>query len=186
MKPTMIRLHCSPGAYVLDVTGCGPDAEQRGLDYARAMLAARAVRYIRLVASRTEGSDPIVWELFHGTEARVPEGLWLGQPEAHGPEGSWAHRAALDAERTPHDVALTNRAERGERAANPYATQIHRDGTATYWSVYRQVWVRRARTVPDAEIAAWTARERERWFAAPKDLVACPDGLGGMAWQTAR
>lgn len=46
-------------------------------------------------------------------------------------------------------------------------SHFHRDGTVTYWSVYRQVWVRRATTVPDEELAAWDARDRELWSAKP-------------------
>jgi hypothetical protein len=40
----------------------------------------------------------------------------------------------------------------------------HRDGTVTYWSVYEQQWIRRARRIPDREVAAWPAYERERWI----------------------
>lgn len=38
----------------------------------------------------------------------------------------------------------------------------HRDGTVTYWSVYDQVWVRRAARVPDQELAAMSDDEREK------------------------
>lgn len=31
---------------------------------------------------------------------------------------------------------------------------LHRDGTATYWSVYQQRWVRRASSVPVEELLA--------------------------------
>lgn len=41
-------------------------------------------------------------------------------------------------------------------------TTLHRDGTVTYWSVYRQAWVRGASDVPDEELAAMEGRERER------------------------
>lgn len=38
----------------------------------------------------------------------------------------------------------------------------HRDGTVTYWSVYRESWVRRAFAVPDEELAAMNQQERAR------------------------
>ena len=41
-------------------------------------------------------------------------------------------------------------------------TTYHRDGTITYWSVYSQVWVRRADNVPDRELAAMDRVERTR------------------------
>lgn len=41
-------------------------------------------------------------------------------------------------------------------------TIFHRDGTVTYWSVYQQVWVKRASRVPDHELAAMSPKERER------------------------
>lgn len=41
-------------------------------------------------------------------------------------------------------------------------TTCHRDGTVTYWSVYRQCWVSRAADVPDRELAAMSSDERER------------------------
>ncbi len=42
----------------------------------------------------------------------------------------------------------------------------HRDGTVTYWSVCRQVWVRRASVVRDEELAAMPQRDRERVIVA--------------------
>lgn len=41
-------------------------------------------------------------------------------------------------------------------------TTYHRDGTVTYWSVYNQVWVKRAQSVPAKELAAMSSDERER------------------------
>lgn len=41
-------------------------------------------------------------------------------------------------------------------------TTYHRDGTVTYWSVHNQVWVKRAGSVQDRELAAMSASERER------------------------
>jgi len=38
----------------------------------------------------------------------------------------------------------------------------HRDGTLTYWSVYRGHWVRRATHVPDEELAAMGDQERKK------------------------
>lgn len=38
----------------------------------------------------------------------------------------------------------------------------HRDGTVTYWSVYRQVWVSRASGISDEEYAAMDSRTRSR------------------------
>lgn len=38
----------------------------------------------------------------------------------------------------------------------------HKDGTVTYWSVYQQVWVKRASSIPDNELAAMNNKERER------------------------
>jgi hypothetical protein len=41
-------------------------------------------------------------------------------------------------------------------------TIFHRDGTVSYWSVYNQVYIRRASTVPDNELAAMSGKERAR------------------------
>ena len=43
-------------------------------------------------------------------------------------------------------------------------TKFHRDGTITYWSVYRQQWISKVEPaeVPDAELAQMNQRERER------------------------
>lgn len=49
-----------------------------------------------------------------------------------------------------------------EQLNNRFKTTYHRDGTVTYWSVYYQVWVRRASIVSDRELAAMSGDERER------------------------
>ena len=41
-------------------------------------------------------------------------------------------------------------------------TIYHRDGTITYWSVYRQAWIDRATEISDRELAAMGSIERER------------------------
>ena len=41
-------------------------------------------------------------------------------------------------------------------------TQLHHDGTITYWSVYRQQWVHRSAAVPDRDLAAMSPAERSR------------------------
>ena len=41
-------------------------------------------------------------------------------------------------------------------------TVVHKDGTISYWSVYRATWIRRAREVPDCELAAMMPEERKR------------------------
>ena len=46
--------------------------------------------------------------------------------------------------------------------ATNYRTVYHRDGSVTYWSVYRQQWVRRTDWVPMSELAAMTRDERNR------------------------
>lgn len=43
--------------------------------------------------------------------------------------------------------------------ANP---TYHEDGTVTFWSVYEQRWINRAHNVPDRELAAMPADEREQ------------------------
>jgi hypothetical protein len=43
-----------------------------------------------------------------------------------------------------------------------YDTRVHRDGSVTYWSVYRQTWVRTHVLPPDQEMAALGARDRRR------------------------
>jgi hypothetical protein len=43
-------------------------------------------------------------------------------------------------------------------------TRFHGDGTVTYWSVYQQVWRQNQLTVPEAELAAWSAAERSRYW----------------------
>lgn len=39
---------------------------------------------------------------------------------------------------------------------------LHRDGTITYWSVYRQIWVHRAADIPAKELAAMSVQDRHR------------------------
>jgi hypothetical protein len=39
---------------------------------------------------------------------------------------------------------------------------LHRDGTVTYWSVYREVWIYHDDAVPDRELAAMNEAERTR------------------------
>ena len=41
-------------------------------------------------------------------------------------------------------------------------TICHKDGTVSYWSVYDQMYVRRAARVPDREYAAMGTAERNR------------------------
>ena len=41
------------------------------------------------------------------------------------------------------------------------ATTHHRDGTITYWAVYRQTWIARAATIPDRELAAMSPTDRQ-------------------------
>jgi hypothetical protein len=43
---------------------------------------------------------------------------------------------------------------------NALKSVCHRDGSVTYWSVLRQVWIRHARDVDDEELATWSAAER--------------------------
>jgi len=44
-----------------------------------------------------------------------------------------------------------------------YSTTYHRDGTVTYWDVYRQAWVRiDADLMSDEAIASLTAAERDK------------------------
>lgn len=44
-------------------------------------------------------------------------------------------------------------------------TVCHRDGTITYWSVFQQVWVSRAETLPVSEYLAMSFAERQRVVA---------------------
>jgi len=47
-------------------------------------------------------------------------------------------------------------------------TKFHRNGTITYWSVYRQQWISKVEPtdVPDAELAQINQRERARIIKA--------------------
>lgn len=51
-------------------------------------------------------------------------------------------------------------------------TVIHRDGTISYWSVYRQVRREHVTTIPDEDLAALPTREREKIIGvlAPREL----------------
>ncbi len=49
------------------------------------------------------------------------------------------------------------------------------DGTVTYWSVYEQVWVDHAESVPDQDLAAMSDAEREH-------VVAHLDAAARSAW----
>ena len=39
---------------------------------------------------------------------------------------------------------------------------LHRDGTISYFSIYSQTWRERVVAIPDEELAAMTAPDRER------------------------
>lgn len=53
--------------------------------------------------------------------------------------------------------------ENGKKGGRPsYAPKMHRDGTVTYWSVYQQVWIEQAHTIPDDELAAMSAPTRNQ------------------------
>lgn len=55
-------------------------------------------------------------------------------------------------------------------------TTYHRDGTITYWSVYSQMWIKRASVIPDRELAAMPSGEREK---AQRHLVGeCAEAPG--------
>ena len=43
-----------------------------------------------------------------------------------------------------------------------YLNTYHRDGTVTYWSIYRSKWQERASTIPDRELASMLPADRER------------------------
>jgi len=45
---------------------------------------------------------------------------------------------------------------------NPVKTKFHRDGTITYWSVYKQSWQHRVSSIPNEELAAMNEKERSR------------------------
>ena len=51
---------------------------------------------------------------------------------------------------------------RKESAMGLYDTRVHRGGSVTYWSVYRQTWVRTHVMPPDQEMAALGERDRRR------------------------
>ena len=45
---------------------------------------------------------------------------------------------------------------------NSLKPACHRDGTVTYWSVYRQSWERRAPLLPTRELVAMAKSDRNR------------------------
>jgi hypothetical protein len=51
-------------------------------------------------------------------------------------------------------------------------TIVHSDNTVSYWSVYRQVRVRRALNVPECELFSMTEKDRERVIAALNERIA--------------
>lgn len=55
-------------------------------------------------------------------------------------------------------------------------TTVHRDGTVTYWSVYRQQWVHRARVIDHQELAAMAPAERRRVLRSYAVQVGCACG----------
>lgn len=57
------------------------------------------------------------------------------------------------------EAARANGAHGGRPSTAP---TLHRDGTVTYWSVYQQVWVSHAASIPDDELAAMGSRRRAR------------------------
>ncbi len=69
-----------------------------------------------------------------------------------------------------HLILVPSAAEaRRESKSRPAASKtnttevtLHHDGTVTYWSVYKNVWVSRVTDVPDRELAAMNETTRER------------------------
>ncbi len=45
---------------------------------------------------------------------------------------------------------------------NATRNRYHKNGTVTYFSVYQQTWIKRARMIPDRELAAMNEGERRR------------------------
>ena len=54
---------------------------------------------------------------------------------------------------------------KGGRPRNNRTPRCHRDGTVSYWSVYRQSFVSRADGISDEELAAMNQDDRERVIA---------------------
>tara|TARA_R100000501_G_C2557897_1_gene69788 strand:+ start:308 stop:496 length:189 start_codon:yes stop_codon:yes gene_type:complete len=50
----------------------------------------------------------------------------------------------------------------GGKEMNATGNRYHKNGTVTYWSVYQQTWIKRARMIPDRELAAMDEDERRR------------------------
>jgi hypothetical protein len=63
---------------------------------------------------------------------------------------------------TPAQQAARKR-NAGAPRRDPYGCRYHRDGTVTYWSVYRQVWCRvSAADISDETLSTLTSAERDR------------------------
>jgi len=77
---------------------------------------------------------------------------------SHAPDED-AALAGIDPTAWAHEIAqaIDKREEEGDINAT-----CHRDGTVTFWSVFRQTWICRTDSISDAELAAMGERERER------------------------
>lgn len=51
---------------------------------------------------------------------------------------------------------------RNTKEAIKMKTTYHRNGTVTFWSVYQQRWVSKARNISDSELAAMSEGERNK------------------------
>ena len=49
-----------------------------------------------------------------------------------------------------------------EDVRRPPKVTLHKDGSVTYWSVYRQQWMNRSRYIPDEELAAMPFEQRDK------------------------
>ena len=61
--------------------------------------------------------------------------------------------------------ASRDNGKKGGRPRNNRTPRCHRDGTVSYWSVYRQSFVSRADGISDEELAAMNQDDRERVIA---------------------
>ena len=61
--------------------------------------------------------------------------------------------------------AARDNGKKGGRPRNNRTPRCHRDGTVSYWPVYRQSFVSRADGISDEELAAMNQDDRERVIA---------------------
>lgn len=125
-----------------------------------------------------KGGRPVLHRYMISSKAGEDYGIWVGRTKAHAlatmlhgahPEIQWdkEHDTIVypneEIKRScgsvdDWDITEVEKVSR-RRGNRPI---LHKDGTVTYWSVFKQQWERRVVRIPDNELAAMGEKQRDR------------------------